>query len=353
MTAAKRIPHVLTPVILLLSSSGLGAADGLLTVMTAPESISTSRHSTTDPFRIAFERASAAQRAKDFDLALQLFREASTLADRRSRPMSWLTTQFNICHTLNLMGNRKQAAAVAEQIVADCEASYGSGDPLTSEALAHLAYVLKQHGRLADAEPVYRRNVALLEEKYGCDHYLVANAICQHGSLLQSMGKLEKAEAQLRRALAIALDATNASGDPADLCLFLTHLGYCLHEANQPGEARELMDMAYDIIQQNGEAVIPSAGSILRRQAEYYRDIHDLARAEDLAYRGLLRLARRHDVNRAKFFYHETVAEIYRTVLRAKGMNESQIASAIDLVEKQAAILHTAATNGTDATRTE
>ncbi|HYF37477.1 MAG TPA: tetratricopeptide repeat protein [Prosthecobacter sp.] len=335
-------PACFIPLAFLAAAGSYGAADQLA-LRDPPALAAHSSSASRDPLNAAFDKASAAQQAKDFDRALRLFQDAASLADRRSRPMSWLTSQFNICHTLNLKGEKNKAAAVARQIVRDCESSFGSGDPLTSEALTHLAFVLKQHGRLAEAEPVYRRNVRLLEEKYGHDHYLVSKAICSHGSLLLSLGRTAESEAQLRRALAIALDATDASGDPVDLCYFLTHLAYCLHATQQEKEARELMDAAYEIVKNEPDTSLTSGGSILRRQAEFYRDVQELDRAEELARRGLLRLARRHDVNRAKFFYYDLVAEVYRTVLRAKGMNDSQIAATIHAVEEGSAVTETTA----------
>jgi tetratricopeptide (TPR) repeat protein len=290
-----------------------------------------------DPLSDVLQRAMAAQVAKKFDQALALFEQASSLADRRSRPMSWLTIQFNLCHTLSLKGNKEAAAALARQIVRDCETCFGSGDPLTSEALSHLAFVLKQQGRLAEAEPVYRRNVRLLEAKYGEDHFLVANAVCRHGGLLQNLGRLKEAEDQLRRAFEIAEVTTNSAGDPADHCFYATHLAHCLHAGGKTEEARNLMDSAYELVRQLPDQALNFGGSILRRQAEYYRDIRKLDRAEELARRGLLRLALRADVNRAKFYYYDFVTEVYRSVLRAKSMNEAEIEAAVRQVEQDVA----------------
>ena len=289
-----------------------------------------------DPFKSLFEQASAAQCSKHFEEALTLFQKAASIADIRSRPMSWLTAEFNACHTLNLQGKNNEAADLARVIVSECETAFGSADPLTSEALTHLAFVLKQHGRLHEAEPVYRRNVQILEDKYGSDHYLVAHAICRHGSLLLSVGRLHEAEDELRRALSIAITTTSTSGDRSDLCYFITHLAYCLRSGEKADEARQLMDLAYSIVQQDKDLnKHPLAGSILRRQAEYYRDVQELDRAEELGRQCLTRLARRHDVNRMKFYYNDMVTEVYRSILRAKGLNPAQVTKAVEKIQQE------------------
>lgn len=287
-------------------------------------------------FMRTFDSAVGAQRQKDFQSALAGFERALAGASLRENPMGWLTTQFNICHTLNLMGRRAQAAARARAVVEECERVCGSADPATSEALSHLAFVLKQHGRLADAEPVYRRNVEVLEERYGPDSYQVAEAVCRHGSLLQSLGRFQEAERQHRRALALA--TTHDVGDPVILAFYITHLAHGLHVSGKKLEAGQLMELAYEVVHQVPDSSIHlGGGSILRKQAEYFRDTRQLDRAEELGRRALARVARRPEVHKVRFFYYDVTLELYRSILRQMGEPEAEIQAVVRQVEDEAA----------------
>ncbi len=280
-----------------------------------------------EPFDTTFGKGLAELKARHFDASRALFAAAADSADIVHSPLNWLTAEFNACHALCLQGHNAEADTLAKDIAARCEAKLGDEDPLVSEALMHLAFVLRQHGHLADAEPVYRRNVQLLQAKYGEEHYLVAMAMTRHGSLLQSLGKLREAEEVQRKALAI-MQKTGHENTP-DLCLFLTNLAICLHAEQKTDEAAPMMQKAYDMAQVTPNSELTSAGAVLRRQAEYYRDTHQLERAEQLGHRALERLAKRPDINRARFFYLDTVAGVYHSILQAQGVAANEIDSRI------------------------
>jgi|GEM_PF-6078531 len=286
-----------------------------------------------------FAQALAALKAKDFEQARLLFESAAESADIGKNPMGWLAAEFNACHTLCLQGRKTEADTLAKKIAALCEATLGNEDPLTSEALAHLAFVLRQHGHLADAEPVYRRNVQMLESKYGQTHYLVAKALSKHAALLQHLGKLTEAEPLQRRALAIMQKAGRE--DHPDFCYFLTNLASCLQASQKTEEAGQLMERAFAIVETTSDSDLSSAGHILREQAEFYLDRHQLDRAENLSHRALLRLTKRPDTNRARFFYHDMVATVYRSVLQAQGLGGSEIDSRLHKVEEEAVVAKT------------
>lgn len=292
-------------------------------------------------FDETFAKAMAALRARNFEEARLLFVAAGDATDINQFPMSWLTAQFNACHAFCLQGRKAEAEAQARQIVTRCESVLGNEDRLTSEALGYLAFVLKQNSHLADAEPVYRRNVQVLQSKYGEEHYLVATAISKHASLLQSLGKMREAEKYQRQALAI-MQKVGAENN-SDSCYFLTNLAHCLQAAQKTDEASTLMQRAFDIVQASSDGELTSAGLILRKQAEFYRDQHQLDRAESLGHRALLRLAKRPDINRARFFYYDMVADVYRSILRAQGLSGSEIDDRLRRVEREAVAAKTTA----------
>ena len=287
----------------------------------------------------AFTRGLSALKARRFEEARLLFQYAARNTDIHLYPLGWLTAQFNACHTLCLQGKNEEAEALARSLAATCEAELGGEDPLTSEALRYLAFVLKHLGHPQDAEPVYRRNVLALETKYGQDHPQVATAMTRHADLLETLGRHKEAELIHRRALAIM----NKIGqeDSSYLCIFLTNLAYCLQAQQLTEEADPLMEKAFAMVQTTDDASLQLAGMILRKQTEFYRERRQFDRAEALGHRALLRLAKRPDINRARFFYYDFVADLYRSVLKARGLNDNDIVSRIQQVEYEASATKT------------
>ncbi len=315
-------------------TAGVEAGSDVKTENLVSASAAHQEQTAEDRFDATFAKAMAALKNRSFEEARLLFVSAGDSADISKFPMSWLTAQFNACHAFCLQGRKAEAEALAKQIVVRCESTLGEEDRLTSEALGYLAFVLTQNGHLADAEPVYRRNVQVLESKYGEEHYLVATAVSKHASLLQSLGKFREAEKLQRKALSI-VQKVGIDSHP-DICYFLTNLAYCLQAAQKTDEANELMQRAFDIVQTSSDTDLTSAGLILRKQAEFYRNEHKLDRAEALGHRALLRLAKRPDINRARFFYYDLVADVYRSILEARGLAGAEVDEILRHVEVEA-----------------
>lgn len=282
----------------------------------------------------AFTRALMALASKDYPAALELFESAAAGAHIKTSPMSWLTAQYQVCNTLNLLGKKAEAIDRARQMVDACESTLGAADPITSEALAHLAFLLKLNGRLAEAEPVYARNLAGLVGKHGTDSFFAACARTRMADLLMQMGRMEEAEHHHRRALAAAQAALGL--EHADNCFFLTHLAYCLHVGQKKPEAAELMNQAFSIVKADN-AITPSHQvSILRRQAEFFRDIKELDKARLTGRLCLERLAARNEANLGRFFYYARVKDLYHSILKADGLKPQEIQSHLAEVETRA-----------------
>lgn len=288
----------------------------------------------TPPKASAFTRGLQALEAKDYPLALAEFENALAGSRIDTTPQSWLTAQYQVCHTLNLLGKRAEAINRARKIVDACENSLGAEDPITSEALSHLAFLLKNNGRLAEAEPVYARNLARLVDKHGEDSFFAASARTRLADLLMQMGRMNEAENHHRKALAAAQTALGQ--EHADNCYFLTHLAYCLHVGRKKPEAAELMNKAFSIVEDTDVVRLTNAGSLLRRQAEFFRDNKQLDKARMTGRLCLERLAAREETNRGRFFYYDRVKELYHSILIADGMNPHEIKTHLAEVETQA-----------------
>lgn len=277
----------------------------------------------TPPKASAFSRGLQALEAKDYPLALTEFENAIAGTQIDSTPHSWLTAQYQVCHTLNLLGKRAEAIHRARQIADACENSLGAEDPITSEALAHLAFLLKNNGCLAEAEPVYARNLAMLVDKHGEDSFFAASARTRLADLLMQMGRMDEAENHHRKALAAAQTALGQ--EHADNCYFLTHLAYCLHVGRKKPEAAALMGKAFSIVKTSNVPDLAHHVSILRRQAEFFRDNHQIDKARMTARLCLELLVARTEAHRSHFFYYGRVKDLYQSILVADGLKPHEI----------------------------
>jgi tetratricopeptide (TPR) repeat protein len=148
------------------------------------------------------------------------------------------------------------------------------------------------------------------------------------------MGRMDEAEHHHRKALAAAQTALGQ--EHADNCYFLTHLGYCLHVLKKKPEAAELMNKAFSLVQGNDALSLSNAGSLLRRQAEFFRDNKQLDKARMTGRLCLEQLAARKEAHRSRFFYYDQVRELYHSILVAEGLKPQEIKSHLAEVETQA-----------------
>ncbi len=282
-----------------------------------------------------FAKGLEALQAKDYQEALEMFDRAAATTDIRQQSLAWLTAQFQACQTSNLLGQKTGAINRAHEIVKACESHLGMEDTLTSEALSHLAFLLRQNGRLVEAEPVYAKNLAQLEDKHGDDSFFAAYARSRLANLLMSLGRMEEAE-KLHRESLRAVQTNVEVEAKADHCFFITHLGYCLHARSKTDEAAALMNQAYEIMQGADALAFTNAGSTLRRQAEFFRDVRQLDKAKQAGRLCLEWVARKSDADRVRFFYHDSIQQLYRSILDAEGLKANEIDNQVAELEQQA-----------------
>ncbi len=282
-----------------------------------------------------FARGLKALEDKKHAEALELFENAAASTDIHQHSLAWLSAQFQVCQTLNLLGQKTGAIAKAKETFSACERHLGMEDPLTSEAMSHLAFLLRQSGRLKEAEPVYAKNLAHLEDRHGDDSFFAAYARARLANLLMALGRLDEAE-KLHRSSLLAVQTNLEQEARADHCFFITHLGYCLHIRGKAGEAAALMNQGYDIMKGADALAFTNAGSTLRRQAEYFRDAHQLDKARQAGKLCLEWVARKGDADRIHFFYHDSVQQLYRSILDADGLKAHEIDNHVAELEQKA-----------------
>ncbi len=96
------------------------------------------------------------------------------------------------------------------------------------------------------------------------------------------------------------------------------------------------MNKAFSIVKTSKTPELSHAGSILRRQAEFFRDIKQLDKARIAGRLCLERLAARDDTSRGRFFFYDQVKELYHSILVADGLKPHEIKIHLAEVETQA-----------------
>lgn len=113
---------------------------------------------------------------------------------------------------------------------------------LQADAHALVGFVLRRHGRYADAESHLRQAYRLRVEAFGDDHPLTAEAMKALGELAHAYaGRTDEAIEWLRRAEAVFEDTDM---DPKRTCWLWCSLGWALLDANQTENARTAFESA-------------------------------------------------------------------------------------------------------------
>lgn len=281
-----------------------------------------------------FSRGLQALQVRDYAEALVQFEHASSAIRLEDMPLAWLSANDKVCQTLCLLGRRAEAIDRARLAAEQCETALGADDPLTSEALSHLANLLKKDGRLNEAEPVYARKLARLVDKYGEDSLFVAEARTHLASLQMQLGRMEEAEVQHRKAVAAA-QSSLGDGHEGN-CFYLTHLASCLHAVRKTPEATTLMDKVVRLLRDHDQQDVSHLGFVLRRQAQFFLETRQLDKARKAGQLCLERLAARDETNRARLHYYDQVRDLYQSILLADGLKPGEVKMHLAKVEAQA-----------------
>jgi tetratricopeptide (TPR) repeat protein len=171
------------------------------------------------------------------------------------------------------------ALAVAQQ--AD---KVGIDEP-TGRLLNHLASLLRQKTRYAEAESLFRRALSIGEASYGSNHPNVATALSNLASLLQETNRVAQAEPLARRALEI--DEASWGPEHPNVAIRLNNLAALLRATNRVAQAEPLARRALTIDEASWGPKHPSVAIRLNNLALLLRDANRLSEAEPLMRRAL------------------------------------------------------------------
>ena len=150
------------------------------------------------------------------------------------------------------------------------------GEEVEEELLLmnQVATMLREQGRLEEAEVVFRRGLAGNERVLGVDHPRTLISINNLGVLLKDQGKLEEAEVLYRRDLEGSERVLGA--DDPDTLISVNNLGWLLKDQGKLDEAEPLLRRALEeqervlpVNHRDTLASVDSLGRLLQAQGKY------------------------------------------------------------------------------------
>jgi CHAT domain-containing protein/tetratricopeptide (TPR) repeat protein len=224
----------------------------------------------TDAF---YARGAYAQAIEPARRALALAEESHG-ADHPSTAYSLLS----LARVLREAGRLAEAEPLIVRAAAAYERAHGPEHPMVATALNNLAFLYEKQGRYAEAEPAYRRSLAIREAAEGPEHPAVANLLNNLAALHRAQGRYAEALELFRRALAIRERAYGP--EHGEVAQSLNNLAEVLRQQSRFAEAEPLYRRALTIWQKTlGQRHLTVAVS-LNNLAELYKDEGRFADAE-------------------------------------------------------------------------
>jgi tetratricopeptide (TPR) repeat protein len=165
------------------------------------------------------------------------------------------------------------------------EKSLGPNHPELAIRLNHLALLLSDTNRRAEAEVLFRRALDIDERSLGPNHPEVAICLNNLAKLLRETSRLAEAEPLVRRALDI--DERSLGPNHPEVAICLNNLANLLREANRLAEAEPLIRRALGIDEKSLGPNHPSVAVRLNNLALLYSKANRHAEAEPLFRRAL------------------------------------------------------------------
>ncbi len=245
----------------------------------------------------------------------------ASLNGRDEQPRLWATAQNNLASVLRDMGRLSEAEVHIRQALEIDKISLGEGHPAYATRLNNLGSVLRDTGRLVEAEALFREALEIDRASLGAEHPTIATRLNNLGSILRDTGRLKEAEALFSEALEI--DRKTLGSDHPAIANRLSNLGSVLRLSGRVGDAEVLLRQALEIDLRVLGGDHPTVANRLNSLGALLRDKGDLAEAEVLFSRAL-------EIDRAALGEkHPSVAVTLNnlaSVLSAKGNANAAIA---------------------------
>lgn len=210
------------------------------------------RHTQNGDFLSLSKAAAVADADGDHVRAEQLWRDAVTAADRRTRSREAAILRGRLAQNLSIQGRYAEADVLFRQILAEQKARHDAFDEDTGTALNNLASNLDAMGDYAAAEPLYRQALDVLESKLGTFDPKTASVLNNLALNLDAQGRAKEAEQLYRRVLSTYQILVDNHEHLADAAKSLNNLALNLEEQGRGEEAEPLYRRALNIRRKAG-----------------------------------------------------------------------------------------------------
>jgi tetratricopeptide (TPR) repeat protein len=183
-----------------------------------------------------------------FDEAIPLRQHA--LKIERQQPttsnLDLLDEEANLAFDMMRSGkvDPRETERAYRQLIAECSAKLGAGNPKTLKATDGLATALAQQGRFADEEEALRKALDDGRRELGPEHPRVLGLMSNQAAALGEMGDFDRAEGVLHELIAISQRSEGAMSSRAALAKYNLAC-VAVHRGNQ-GAALDLLADALD-----------------------------------------------------------------------------------------------------------
>jgi tetratricopeptide (TPR) repeat protein len=135
--------------------------------------------------------------------AVEHFRAAAALTDRRREALEWARVQHEIAYVLYDQGQYRDVEPILREVIKEAEKVLGREHPGTLPSRNNLANALYSQGKYAEAEAEHREVLKIKEKVFGPEHPDTLGSRVGVAITLDLQGKHAEAEAEFRAVLKI------------------------------------------------------------------------------------------------------------------------------------------------------
>jgi serine/threonine protein kinase/Tfp pilus assembly protein PilF len=170
--------------------------------------------------------------------AEEMHRDARTLQGRGAKRADVATSLSDLALVLRDQGKLTDAEALQREALELRRKLFGNEHADVALSLNNLALVLRSEGKLAESEKLHREALAMQKKILGSEHLAVATSLNNLGLVLRDEGNLEEAEKCFRESLAMQKKILG-DGSPV-VSLTMDSLAFVLRDAGKLDEAEAL-----------------------------------------------------------------------------------------------------------------
>jgi tetratricopeptide (TPR) repeat protein len=259
-----------------------------------------------------------------------LYRRALTIDEESLGPehLNVAIHLNNLAYLLQDTSRLVEAEEIMRRAIIIFEKNLESNDPRVAIAINNLASLLADTKRFDEAEPLMRQALGIAEENFEPDHPTIAIRLNNLANLLHQTKRYTEAEPLMRRALTI--DEKKFGPEHPKVATRLNNLATLLQHTGRAADAEPLIRRALEIDEKNFGPDHPTVAIRLNNLATLLYQTHRLTEAEPLMRRHLAIFLEASRKIGHPHSYLDAAFENYSDLLSRMGLDQAEIAAAID-----------------------